>query len=53
METFKRGDGRFMLTMGNNATPDWPLENLRVLYEESLRLGSFEEEETPSGQTAP
>lgn len=43
MKLFKRKDGRFLLTMGNNATPDWPPENLAALYEESLRLGGFEE----------
>ena len=43
MKLFKRQDGRFLLTMGNNATPDWPPENLAALYEESLRLGGFEE----------
>jgi len=34
IDTFKREDGRFMITMGNGATNDWKKESLEALYEE-------------------
>lgn len=39
METYKRQDGRFLMTMGNGSTPDWKIENLTALYEASLEYG--------------
>jgi hypothetical protein len=38
-DTYYRGDGRFMLTAGNNMTIDTPLENLRALLDEALYYG--------------
>lgn len=35
IDTFSRPDGRFMLTMGNGSTPDWKLESLEALYDET------------------
>lgn len=40
-ETYKRQDGRLMMTMGNGSTPDWKVENLDALYEASLEYGKF------------
>ena len=34
IDTFWRPDGRFMITMGNGATPDWKLASLEALYRE-------------------
>ena len=34
IDTFWRPDGRFMITMGNGATPDWKIESLEALYRE-------------------
>ena len=50
IKTYRRKDGRFMLTMGNGSTPDWKIENLEAMYEESLkfllgRRGVWKEEE--------
>ena len=42
METYKRPDGRLMMTMGNGSTPDWKLENLDAMYAASLKYGRFE-----------
>ena len=42
INTFKRADGRLMLTMGNGATPDWTLESLQALYEETERKGDYD-----------
>ena len=39
IDTYWRPDGHFMLTMGNGSTPDWKLDCLQALYEESLRYG--------------
>lgn len=36
IDTYHRNDGRFMLTLGNGAVKDTPVENLKVLFEESL-----------------
>ncbi len=36
MDTYARPDGRFLLTMGNGATPDWKLESIEALYDESI-----------------
>lgn len=36
IDTYKRKDGRLMLTMGNNSTQDWNLSSLQALYEETL-----------------
>lgn len=38
IKTYRRKDGRFMLTMGNGSTPDWKIENLEAMYEESLKF---------------
>ena len=35
MDTYDRPEGRFMITMGNGSTPDWKVENMAALYEES------------------
>ena len=35
IDTYDRPDGRFMLTLGNGATPDTPVESLRALFDES------------------
>lgn len=34
--TYRRPQGRLMLTMGNGSTPDWKTENLEALYEVSI-----------------
>ena len=36
METYYRPEGRLMMNMGNASTPDWKVENLDALYEESM-----------------
>ena len=36
LNTYKRPEGRFMMTMGNASTPDWKIENLEALYEETM-----------------
>ena len=41
MKTFWREDGRFLLTMGNGSTKDWPIASLEALFDESLKQGSF------------
>lgn len=40
IDTFARPEGRFMLTMGNGTTPDWKLESLEALYEETVKYGA-------------
>lgn len=40
LDTYQRKDGRLMLTMGNNSTPDWKPECIEALYEESISYGS-------------
>ena len=40
IDTYARRDGRFMLTLGNGATPDTPLESLDALLDEALRYGA-------------
>ena len=42
IDTFDRGRGRFMLTMGNGTTPDWKKESLEALYEETCAYGGRE-----------
>ncbi len=42
IDTFDRGRGRFMLTMGNGTTPDWKKESLETLYEETCAYGGRE-----------
>ena len=37
IDTYSRSDGRFMLTLGNAATPDTPIESLEALFDESIR----------------
>ncbi|WP_346909588.1 uroporphyrinogen decarboxylase family protein [Faecalicatena orotica] len=37
--TYRKPEGRFMLTMGNGSTPDWKMENLEALYEASYDGG--------------
>lgn len=39
IDTYRRPDGRFMLTFGNGATPDWRLDALEALFDESLLYG--------------
>ena len=41
IDTYRREDGRFMLTMGNGATEDWKIPCLDALYEETLEYGRF------------
>ena len=41
IDTFKRDDGRLMLTMGNGATEDWKIDCLDALYDEALTYGKF------------
>lgn len=41
IHTYKRQDGRLMLTMGNGSTPDWKVENLDALYEATLEKAQF------------
>lgn len=41
IDTYRRDDGRFMLTMGNGATEDWKIPCLDALYEETLEYGKF------------
>ena len=36
IDTYDRPDGRFMLTLGNGATPDTPVESLQALFETAL-----------------
>ena len=43
MKTYRRPEGRLMMTMGNGSTPDWKMENLEALYDESLKLGTKKE----------
>jgi hypothetical protein len=38
-DTFGRRDGRLMLTMGNGATPDWPVPSIEAMFDESLTYG--------------
>lgn len=40
IDTYWREDGRFMLTMGNGATPDWKINCLDALYDEALKYGT-------------
>lgn len=39
-DIFGRHDGRLMLTMGNGATPDWPVESLEALFDKALAYGT-------------
>ena len=39
VDTFARKDGRFMLTLGNGATPDFPIESLQALLKTSYEYG--------------
>lgn len=39
LDTYWRDSGRLIMTMGNNSTPDWKLENLEALYDETIRYG--------------
>ena len=36
IDTYDRADGRFMLTLGNGATPDTPVESLEALFDTAL-----------------
>ena len=42
VDTFKREDGRLMLTMGNGSTNDWKLESLEALFDETEKVGDRE-----------
>ena len=37
-DTYRRSDGRLILTLGNGSTPDWPIANIEALLDESVRL---------------
>ena len=39
IDTYRRPDGRFMLTLGNGATPDTPMDSLSALLEEAFTYG--------------
>lgn len=39
IDAYTRRDGRFMLTLGNGATPDTPLDSLDALFDEALTYG--------------
>ena len=41
IDAYRRDDGRFMLTLGNGATPDTPLESLKALFDEMYTYGQF------------
>lgn len=43
IDTYRRPEGRLMLTMGNGSTEDWKRENMVMVYEESLRKGVREQ----------
>ncbi|MBQ3176404.1 MAG: hypothetical protein IJB52_01165 [Clostridia bacterium] len=40
IDTYARADGRLILTLGNAATSDCPIENLYALLEESVQYGT-------------
>ncbi len=44
IDTYRRPDGRFLLTLGNGATPDTPLSSLEALLDEACRYGRMPEE---------
>ena len=37
IDTYKRDDGRFLLTLGNGATPDTPIASLEALFDEFFK----------------
>ena len=39
MDAYRRPDGRFMLTLGNGATADMPVESLQTLLDEAFTYG--------------
>lgn len=39
IDTYANPKGRFLLTMGNGTTPDWKVESLEALYDETLNYG--------------
>lgn len=39
LDTYWRDSGRLIMTMGNNSTPDWTVESLEALYDETVRYG--------------
>ncbi|MBE5765882.1 MAG: hypothetical protein E7335_01730 [Clostridiales bacterium] len=39
MDTYRRPEGRFMLTLGNGATPDMPAASLEALLDEAFTYG--------------
>lgn len=39
MDAYRRPDGRFMLTLGNGATSDTPVESLEALFDEAVTYG--------------
>ena len=41
MDTYRRDDGRFLLTLGNGATPDTPVESLEALLDEAYTYGAY------------
>ena len=48
IDTYAREDGRFMITFGNGATPDWKMSSVEALYDEIAnyrpeRLGQWED----------
>lgn len=39
IDAYARREGRFMLTFGNQITPDTPIESLEAVYDEAFRFG--------------
>lgn len=37
IDTFYRPEGRFMLTAGNGSTPDWKIESVEALFDETMK----------------
>lgn len=40
IDTYYRKEGRFILTLGNSATPDTPMDSLKALLDETFTYGS-------------
>lgn len=39
IKIYRKKDNRFLLTMGNRSTPDWKINSIKVLYDETMKLG--------------
>ena len=46
MDAYRRKDGRFMLTLGNGATSDTPVESLEALFDEAITYGQNQSKTT-------